>query len=340
MLWIAAISAVVASIVTYCTADLPQHGRSTLTSWAEASEAPAVAAIMGTPWSGSPGHASTSVGMPSSSLNTSLGSEPARLGRMVGACPQLWVMEAAAHCTQGWSTASRVAAQAMPTCTSSGGQSTTLDGISTLPQSSSSTTTNFTVAKRDSSTTVLDVRPEVLSEGEDVSVDVSVSPVPTGGTVQLALDGTDVGSPIALDSEVGVGSTFRFTLGFERGPQLPLSVPDLAGLDVLIVDDNETSRAALCGTACAAIVQRTPPSGLEVERPASRSDQPPGIFNEKPWAASATSRVSAASAGAADSKAAARAKGAASLSFMAATVIHVRRCLRDEKIESRPDSAC
>ncbi|HMW28305.1 MAG TPA: response regulator [Plasticicumulans sp.] len=58
-----------------------------------------------------------------------------------------------------------------------------------------------------------------------------------------------MGGALEVESAPGLGSTFRFTLGFERGPQLPLSVPDLAGLDVLIVDDNETSRAALCGTA-------------------------------------------------------------------------------------------
>ncbi|WP_421121173.1 Ig-like domain repeat protein [Aquihabitans daechungensis] len=66
---------------------------------------------------------------------------------------------------------------------------------------STSATTSFTVAKRTSSTTVVDVRPEVLAAGEDVTVDVAVSPVPAGGTVQLALDGTDVGGPITLDSE-------------------------------------------------------------------------------------------------------------------------------------------
>jgi hypothetical protein len=64
---------------------------------------------------------------------------------------------------------------------------------------SSSATEGFTVAKRDSSTVVLDVRPEIVAAGDDVEVDVSVAPVPAGGSVQLALDGTDVGAPLALD---------------------------------------------------------------------------------------------------------------------------------------------
>ncbi len=60
---------------------------------------------------------------------------------------------------------------------------------------------DFTVAKRDSSTVVIDVRPGIVAAGDDVAVDVDVDPVPSGGTVQLALDGTDVGAPLALDAD-------------------------------------------------------------------------------------------------------------------------------------------
>ncbi|MGN6696364.1 MAG: Ig-like domain repeat protein, partial [Aquihabitans sp.] len=66
---------------------------------------------------------------------------------------------------------------------------------------STSSSTSFTVAKKASSTTVVDVRPDIPSAGEDVAVDLSVSPAPAGGTVQLALDGTDVGAPITLDGD-------------------------------------------------------------------------------------------------------------------------------------------
>ncbi|HWJ63214.1 MAG TPA: Ig-like domain repeat protein [Acidimicrobiales bacterium] len=78
--------------------------------------------------------------------------------------------------------------------------SATYSGDDELAPSTSATAT-FTVAKRDSSTTVLDVRPDILSAGEDATVDLSVSPAPAGGTVQLALDGADVGGPIALDRD-------------------------------------------------------------------------------------------------------------------------------------------
>jgi len=57
----------------------------------------------------------------------------------------------------------------------------------------------FTVSRNPSTTTVGEVRPAIAAVGEDVEVDLEVTPVPAGGTVQVAVDGTPVGAPLALD---------------------------------------------------------------------------------------------------------------------------------------------
>lgn len=70
-------------------------------------------------------------------------------------------------------------------------------GEAHLPSTSSAVP--FTVSKNPSTTTVSAVRPAVPSVGEDVEVDLEVSPAPAGGTVQVAVDGTPVGAPVTLD---------------------------------------------------------------------------------------------------------------------------------------------
>ncbi|HEV7723266.1 MAG TPA: Ig-like domain repeat protein [Iamia sp.] len=76
----------------------------------------------------------------------------------------------------------------------------TYSGDDRFAPSSSYPETSFTVTKGDSSTTIVEVQPDIVAAGDDVEVDVAVSPIPVGGSVQLALDGTDVGPPLPLDS--------------------------------------------------------------------------------------------------------------------------------------------
>ena len=76
--------------------------------------------------------------------------------------------------------------------------------------------TLFTVAKGESSTAIVEVRPDIVAAGDDVEVDVTVSPIPVGGSVQLALDGTDVGAPLTLDSSGKATGTLPYVAAGDR----------------------------------------------------------------------------------------------------------------------------
>ena len=89
-----------------------------------------------------------------------------------------------------------------------------------------------------------------------------------------------MGGTIGVDSEPGHGATFWFTIRAQRGAAAsPAAVPaGLAGLRILVVEDNETNRAILLqrltgyGLACRTAVDGL--DGLAALRDAAREGQP------------------------------------------------------------------
>jgi subtilisin family serine protease len=60
-------------------------------------------------------------------------------------------------------------------------------------------TTEVVVIKAGTATSVVSIEPDPIVVGDDITVTVSVDPRPTGGNIQLQLDGVDAGDPASLD---------------------------------------------------------------------------------------------------------------------------------------------
>jgi hypothetical protein len=73
--------------------------------------------------------------------------------------------------------------------------------------------TDFGVTRNASTTVVVDVDPDTIVVGDDVVVDVDVTPAPQGGTVQLAVDGTNHGAPVTVSPTTGEGTATLTGLG-------------------------------------------------------------------------------------------------------------------------------
>lgn len=83
----------------------------------------------------------------------------------------------------------------------------------TPPGTASSATRTFSVAEAITTTTVLDPAGAPTTYGDSVTFTATVSPIPTGGTVQF-LDGENyVGSPVAVNTTTGVATYSTTALG-------------------------------------------------------------------------------------------------------------------------------
>ncbi|WP_221296812.1 beta strand repeat-containing protein [Prescottella equi] len=79
--------------------------------------------------------------------------------------------------------------------------------------SSSAQAQNVTVSVPvvpDEDTTITVTAPSTAETGQQVTLSVAVSPVPTGGTVQFSVAGTDVGAPVSLDGSGQASMPYTF----------------------------------------------------------------------------------------------------------------------------------
>jgi two-component system, sensor histidine kinase and response regulator len=89
-----------------------------------------------------------------------------------------------------------------------------------------------------------------------------------------------MGGEIWVDSNYGAGSTFGFTAWFGLGPSEPKRkrlIPDLMGVRVLVVDDNEQAREILSNVLCGFSLRADSASSGEeaIQKVASASSQDP-----------------------------------------------------------------
>jgi hypothetical protein len=75
---------------------------------------------------------------------------------------------------------------------------------------------DFSVIRNASSTTIVEITSGVIGEDTPVEATITVTPAPTGGTVELTVDGTPHGSPLTLD---GTGSVETTLTGLAPGPR-------------------------------------------------------------------------------------------------------------------------
>ncbi|HEX7132797.1 MAG TPA: S8 family serine peptidase, partial [Iamia sp.] len=73
---------------------------------------------------------------------------------------------------------------------------------------------DVTVTRNTSSTTIVEITSGVIGEDTPIDATITVTPVPTGGTVELTVDGTPYGSPLTLD---GSGSVETTLTGLDPG---------------------------------------------------------------------------------------------------------------------------
>jgi hypothetical protein len=81
------------------------------------------------------------------------------------------------------------------------------------PGTASSATRTFTVAEAITTTTILAPAGAPTTYGQNVTLTATVSPIPTGGTVQFYNGFNYLGSPVAVNTTTGVASISTTTLG-------------------------------------------------------------------------------------------------------------------------------
>ncbi|NKZ93752.1 hypothetical protein GS966_28960 [Rhodococcus hoagii] len=98
-------------------------------------------------------------------------------------------------------------------------------------QAQNVTVTAPVVPDTDTTTTV--TAPVTAVTGQQMTLSVAVSPVPTGGTVQFTVAGTDVGAPVSLDGsgQASIPYTFAVSVRSRCRPCIPAQPVSLARQD-------------------------------------------------------------------------------------------------------------